>query len=164
GRWPSYSSFGPLSGHLRFVNRKARKLAREIFHGMSVYQGRMQNKQGFLFRVVDIANELFAMAAVVSQAEALRRTGDPSASRASELADLFCRNSRRDVRRLFRLLWRNDDALKYRLGVKVLQGEHLWMEAGAMGVETMLAAAARELVVDAAGNAAVTSDSSSAIA
>ena len=38
---------------------------------MLVYQARLQNKQAFLFRLVDIANETFAMAASVSRAKAL---------------------------------------------------------------------------------------------
>ena len=39
-----------------------------------------------------------------------------------ELADLFCRGARRKVRELFRALWRNDDARRYRAGVKVMDG------------------------------------------
>jgi alkylation response protein AidB-like acyl-CoA dehydrogenase len=150
GRWPSYSAFGSLATHLRFVNRKARKLSREIFHGMIVYQARMVNKQGFLFRIVDIANELFAMAAAVSRAQALRAAGDADAGKAAELADLQCRNSRRTVKRLFQDLWRNDDALKYRVGVNVLKGEHLWFEEGSIGVETLLAQELGELVKEPA--------------
>jgi alkylation response protein AidB-like acyl-CoA dehydrogenase len=128
GRWPRYDEFGALAGHLRFVERSTRKLSREIFHGMVVHQARLQNKQAFLFRVVDVANELFAMAASVTRSHALTRTGAAEAASAEQLADLFCRNARRKVRRLFRDLWSNDDVRKYAVGKAVLDGDHLWLE------------------------------------
>ena len=95
GRWPRYSEFGRLATHLRFVERMSRKLARASFHGMLVYQAGLQNKQAFLFRLVDVANELFAMAATVSRAQALADAGRPEAKEAGELADVFCRMGRR---------------------------------------------------------------------
>ena len=128
GRWPRYEEFGRLAGHLRFVERSTRKLSREIFHGMVVHQARLQNKQAFLFRAVDVANELFAMAASIARSYALTHEGAAEAPSAERLADLFCRNARRKVRRLFRDLWSNDDALKYSVGKAVLEGEHLWLE------------------------------------
>lgn len=134
GRWPRYAEFGRLATHLRFVERNARKLARQVFHGMNVYQGRLQHKQGFLFRLVDVVDELFAMAATVSRAEALRRAGRPEAERAVELADLFCRSSRHTVAKLFRDLWRNDDVRKYKTGVAVTDGKHAWMHEGTIPV------------------------------
>ena len=79
GRWPRYGEFGKLARHLRFVERNCRKLARQVFHGMVVHQAKLQHKQAFLFRLVDIANELFAMAASVSRAHAMRQAGDPAA-------------------------------------------------------------------------------------
>ena len=63
GYWPRYSEFGRLASHLRFVERMSRKLARGSFHGMAVYQAGLQNKQAFLFRLVDIVNDLFAISA-----------------------------------------------------------------------------------------------------
>ena len=64
-----------LAHHLRFVERSSRKLAREIFHGMAVFRAGAERRQAFLFRLVDVANELLAMAASVTRAEALRRAG-----------------------------------------------------------------------------------------
>jgi hypothetical protein len=119
-----YGDFGPLAPHVRFIERRCRKLARESFHGMAAYQARMERKQGFLFRCVDIAMELFAMAASISHARALLAEGHPDAERAVELADLFCRNARRKVRRLFDDLWSNDDARKNRLAASVMKGDH----------------------------------------
>ncbi len=142
-RWPRYASFGPLARHLRFVERKTRKLSRQVFHGMIVHQGRLQNKQGFLFRLVDVANELFAMAASVGRAHAMAKAGHPDARQAGELADVFCRSSRRTVNRLFHELWRNDDVAKYKTGVRVLDGRYAWLEEGAIGatpIKTGLAA------------------------
>jgi alkylation response protein AidB-like acyl-CoA dehydrogenase len=130
GRWPRYEEFGGLAPHLRFIERSSRRLGRQIFHGMVVHQGKLQNKQGFLFRLVDIANELFAMAASVSRAQAMAERGDSSAEGARELADLFCRDARRKVNHLFHQLWANDDVRKYRVGQRVLAGDHEWLESG----------------------------------
>lgn len=132
GRFPRYAEFGALAPHLRFIDRTSRKLARQVFNGMNVHRAKLQFKQGFLFRLVDVADELFAMAATVSRAEALRRKGDASATQAAALADLFCRSSRRKIGRLFHDLWRNDDERKYRAGLAVLDGTHDWLSDGVL--------------------------------
>ncbi len=132
--WPKYSAFGPLATHLRFVERASRKLARASFHGMLVHQARLQSKQAFLFRLVDIANESFAMAASVTRAHALAARRAPEAAAAVRTADVFCRSARRRVRALLRELWSNDDAARYRFGVDVLEGRQEWLEAGRIGV------------------------------
>ena len=137
GRWPRYSEFGSLATHLRFVERSARKLARASFHGMLRYQAKLQNKQAFLFRLVDVANELFATAATVARAQALGEKQRPEAAQARRLADLFCRISRRRVERLFDELWDNDDVQRYRAGVDVLDGRHEWLEKGILGLGTV---------------------------
>lgn len=133
GRWPRYSEFGRLATHLRFVERSSRKLARSSFHGMLVYQARLQNKQAFLFRLVDVANELFAMAAAATRAQALAKANRPEGREALKLADLFCRMARRRVQKLFRDLWGNDDVAQYRAGVDVLEGRLEWLERGLLG-------------------------------
>ena len=135
GRWPRYAEFGLLAGHLRFVERNCRRLSRQVFHGMVVHQAKLQNKQAFLFRLVDVANELFAMAASVARADAMRRAGHAEADKALELADLFCRGARRKVANLFSDLWRNDDVRKYKTALRVLAGDHAWLEEGILGLE-----------------------------
>ena len=133
GRWPRYSEFGALATHLRFVERMSRKLARASFHGMLVYQAGLQNKQAFLFRLVDVANELFAMAATVSRARALADAGRPEAKEAGALADVFCRMGRRRVDALFGALWDNDDPARYRTALAILDDRHTWLEQGTIG-------------------------------
>lgn len=118
-----------LSGHLRYVERSARKLARSTFYGMSRWQGRMETKQGFLGRVVDIGAELFAMAAACVRAEHLRRTGDHGRE-AYQLADAFCRQSRIRVDELFDRLWTNTDDLDRKVVKGVLTGTYEWLEQG----------------------------------
>ena len=137
----TFQEFGNLSGHIRFAERATRKLSRQVFHGMMVHQAAMQNKQVFLFRLVDIGNELFAMAATVSRAHALRQAGKPEAEQAVELADLFCRGARRKIKQLFRDLWSNDDNRKYRTAMNVLKGRHRWLEKAIEGLEQNVAVA-----------------------
>ena len=134
GRWPRYGSFGRFATHLRYVDRAARRLARASFHGMLVHREKMERRQMFLFRLVDVVMELFAMSASISRARAMAQAREPEAAHAAEIADLFCRLSRPRVDALFRALWRNDDADSYALAQRVLAGEHLWMEAGLEGL------------------------------
>ncbi|HYN03140.1 MAG TPA: acyl-CoA dehydrogenase family protein [Vicinamibacteria bacterium] len=133
--WPKYSEFGELASHLRFVERSSRRLARSSFHGMLVYQAKLQNKQAFLFRLVDIANETFAMAAAVTRAKALADRKAPEGAQALRMADVFCRSARRRVKALFRELWSNDDVLRYEHGLGVLSGADQWLEAGIMDLQ-----------------------------
>jgi hypothetical protein len=78
--------------------------------------------------------ELFAMALVVSRADAERRAGVPEAEASQRLADVFCRTSRRRVRELFRSLWHNDDALAYRVGQEMLTGRYEFLERRGLGL------------------------------
>ncbi|MEU5809677.1 acyl-CoA dehydrogenase family protein [Streptomyces sp. NPDC047718] len=132
----SYREFHPaghpdLSAHLRHVERSARKLARSTFYAMSRWQGRMETKQGFLGRIVDIGAELFAMSAACVRAEHLRATGDHGRE-AYQLADAFCRQSRIRVEELFGRLWSNTDDLDRKVVAGVLAGSYTWLEEGVL--------------------------------
>ncbi|MEV6105790.1 acyl-CoA dehydrogenase family protein [Streptomyces sp. NPDC051940] len=129
-----YNQFHPkghvdLAVHLRYVERTARKLARSTFYGMSRWQGRLETKQGFLGRIVDIGAELFAMSASCVRAELLRRDGEHG-KQAYELADAFCRQSRIRVEELFGRLWTNTDDLDRKVVKGVLDGAYTWLEQG----------------------------------
>ncbi|HEY7202800.1 MAG TPA: acyl-CoA dehydrogenase, partial [Methylomirabilota bacterium] len=130
-----FGEFGTLARHLRFVERSARRLARASFHGMLLYRARMERKQAFLFRSVDIVMELFAMAAAVAHAARLADGRYPEAERARELADLFCRGAERKVRRLFADLWRHHDGLKNQVAASVMEGAHAWLERGILPLD-----------------------------
>ncbi|WP_438291383.1 acyl-CoA dehydrogenase family protein [Streptomyces sp. HUAS TT7] len=127
----SYGEFGPLAQHLRYAERSARKLARSTFYAMSRWQGRMETKQGFLGRIVDIGAELFAMSAACVRAEHLRATGE-NGREAVQLADTFCRQSRIRVEELFTRLWSNTDDLDRKIVDGVLAGSYTWLEEGVL--------------------------------
>ena len=121
-----YGEFGPLAAHLRYVERASRKLARSTFYAMSRWQGRLERKQGFLGRIVDIGAELFAMSAVCVRARAERQDRPEGV----ELADLFCRHARLRVEALFAALWDNTDALDVKVARRVLDGRYAFLEEG----------------------------------
>ncbi|MFI9471740.1 acyl-CoA dehydrogenase family protein [Streptomyces sp. NPDC052492] len=133
GRLPgAYGDFKhgiDLSPHLRYVERSSRKLARSTFYAMSRWQGRMETKQGFLGRIVDIGAELFAMSAACVRAELLRSRGDHGRE-AYQLADAFCRQARLRVEELFGRLWSNTDDLDRKVVKNVLAGTYAWLEDG----------------------------------
>ena len=122
----SYAEFGSLARHLRYVERASRRLARQTFYGMARWQGGLERRQGFLARVVDIGAELFAMSASCVRAQMLSADGDATAV---QLADVFCRQARLRVDRLFDALWRNTDSVDEALAKAVLEGRHTWFEA-----------------------------------
>jgi alkylation response protein AidB-like acyl-CoA dehydrogenase len=120
----AFGEFGRLARHLRYVERSARKLARNTFYGMSRWQAGLERKQAFLGRIVDIGADLWAMSAVVSRARML------GTAEAAGLADLFCGQARRRVDQAFHDLWHNDDNQEYRATRRLLDGDFLFVEAG----------------------------------
>jgi len=124
----AYSEFGKLARHLRYVERTSRKLARSTFYGMSRWQGKLERRQVFLARIVDIGAELFAMSACCVRAKMLRDTPDGRA--AAELANLYCAQSRLRIESLLRRLWRNTDEPDRRVAGRLVKGEYAWLEEG----------------------------------
>jgi hypothetical protein len=108
------------------VERASRRLARSTFYAMSRWQGRLERKQGFLGRIVDIGAELYAMSAVCVRARA-ERDARPEGV---ELADLFCRQARLRAEALFDALWDNTDSLDVVAARRVLDGRYTFLEEG----------------------------------
>jgi alkylation response protein AidB-like acyl-CoA dehydrogenase len=125
----SYSEFGSLGEHLRFAERNCRKLARSTFYGMSRWQAKLEKKQSFLARIVDIGAELYAIASACVYAQTLQQEDPANAAQYVELAELFCTQARRRVDRLFHDLWFNDDADNYDAAMQVLDGRYTFFEA-----------------------------------
>ncbi|HUH91616.1 MAG TPA: acyl-CoA dehydrogenase family protein, partial [Casimicrobiaceae bacterium] len=126
----AYEEFGPLATYLRYVERASRKLARETFYGMARWQAKLENKQTFLGRIVDIGAELFAISSTVVYADTVGREHPERKDEAIELAQLFCSMAKRRANSLFHELWINDDDARYSAAQKVLDGRYTWLEEG----------------------------------
>lgn len=133
----SFGEFGSLARHLRYAERTARKLARSTFYGMSRYQAGMEQKQAFMFRIVDIGAELFAISAACVRADMLAKQGNREAL---EVCDLFCRGSRLRIDKLFNDLWNNEDSFNYRAAQRLLAGGYTFLEEGILDPADAIAA------------------------
>ncbi|MGN6868794.1 MAG: acyl-CoA dehydrogenase family protein [Solirubrobacteraceae bacterium] len=126
----SYDELGPLAPYMRYVERASRKLARSIFYGMTRWQAKLEYRQAFLGRLVDIGSELFAMAAAAAYADTLGREQPARRVEAQELAELFCRQAKRRAETLFDELWNNEDDAGREAATKLLDGRYMWLEEG----------------------------------
>jgi hypothetical protein len=124
----SFSEFGELAKHVRYVERHSRKLARSTFYAMGRYQARLEQKGHLLGRIVDIGAELYAIACACVYADTIGREQPDRRQEAFELADLFCGQARRRADRLFAELWANDDQAQYEAAQQVLSGRYAWFE------------------------------------
>lgn len=129
GRWPRYSEFGPLAGHLRYVDRTSRRLARSLFHCMVRYGPRLEQRQAVLARIVDIGAESFMMTAACVRARKLTEA-DPADRTPEELADLFCKHARARIRTAFNGLFVNLDVPTYKVARRAMEGSYAWLERG----------------------------------
>ncbi len=129
GRWPRYRDFGPLAKHMRYANRRSRKLARTVFHAMIRFGPGLERRQAVLFRLVDIGCDLFVIAACCVRAMKTVRE-QPGDRTAVELADVACKLARRRIDDRFRRVFRNDDREVYRLAQRAMDHRYSWLEHG----------------------------------
>jgi hypothetical protein len=97
---------------------------------MGRWQAKLEQRQSFLGRIVDIGAELFAITASCVHAKTLATEDPAHQDSAFELADLFCGQARRRVDQLFNDLWANDDTDNYAAAQRVLAGRYEWFEEG----------------------------------
>ena len=126
----SYDEFGSLATHLRYVERNSRKLARTTFYAMGRWQAKLEKKQAFLGRIVDIGAELFAISSAATYAATIKREKPEMGDDAYALADLFCKQARTRAEKLFDELWSNNDDANYAAAQDVLKGRFQWIEEG----------------------------------
>ncbi len=126
----SYAEFDELAGYLRYVERSSRKLARSTFYAIGRWQAKLEQRQAFLARIVDIGAELFAIAATVCYADTIGRNQPERRAQAVELAELFCKQAKRRAEALFHELWSNDDDDNHDAAQRVLAGRYTWLEEG----------------------------------
>ena len=117
----STAEFGRLAGHLRWVERTSRRLARQQFHLMVLNGPALEQQAGAALplrrhrrRAVRDGRDL--------RARAPRPRAPRAPTDADELADLFCRHARRKVERLFAASAPTTIPLTYRVARGVLDG------------------------------------------
>jgi hypothetical protein len=120
-----FSDLSPrLAAHVRWTARASHRLARALFHAMALNGPKLEREQMLLGRFVDIGTELYAIATTCSRAHSL------DTREAMEMADLFARNARLKVERLFHSLHHHTDHAGYRVAQRVVSGDHRWVESG----------------------------------
>ena len=97
---------------------------------MSRWQAKLEYRQAFLGRIVDIGAELFAMASAVAYADTIGREQPERRAEAAELAELFCLQAKRRADDLFDALWSNDDDANKAAADRLLSGRYEWFEEG----------------------------------
>lgn len=128
GRWPRYAGFGPLAGHMRYADRRSRRLARTIFHAMLRFGPKLEQRQAVLGRLVDIGCDLFVITA--SCVRAMKLQDENPSGGALELADGACALARRRIDDHFRRVFRNDDSDMYGLARNAMADRYDWLEEG----------------------------------
>jgi alkylation response protein AidB-like acyl-CoA dehydrogenase len=121
-----FRQWGELGRHLRFAERRSRRLARALFHAMLRHGPGLERRQALLFRAVDVALELFALVSTVLRAHAERDRNALS----PQLAEQFAQDTRRRIQARLAAMRRNDDGRRYELGRGVLVGQFEWLERG----------------------------------
>ncbi|MBK8004682.1 MAG: acyl-CoA dehydrogenase family protein [Gemmatimonadetes bacterium] len=132
--WFGYGEFGRLAGHMRFVERSSRKLARTLFHCMVRFGPKLEKRQAVLGRLVEIGAELLAISAACARAQAMVKK-NPNQTGPRELADVFSQQARLRVEEKFRAVWRNTDVATYATARHVLDDHFRWLEEGVVRLE-----------------------------
>lgn len=113
---------------LPYVERTSRRLARKLFHTMGKYKEKLEYEQCILANFVEIGVDLFAMAAVLSYAEA-KLAEDPNDQSPQELVDLFCKNARVRIQDNFKAVSKNYNSTYDSVTETLMNGKFSWMYA-----------------------------------
>lgn len=128
----SNPKFQIVAGHLRYVARTNRRLARAIFHAMLRHGPKLEREQLLLGRFVDIGTELFAITAVCLRGQRLLNPLNlmDKNEELSGLIDYFCHTARLRIEQHFRGIRCNADPTGYHFAQKVLADRFVEFETG----------------------------------
>ncbi|NDC83203.1 DNA polymerase II [bacterium] len=115
--------------HLVYIQKTAKRLARELFHTMAKYQIKLEKEQLLLAQFVDIGTELFSMAASLSRAEFIL-SNEPNKASVLNVVDLICKRSKRRINGHFKAIRSNDNGLMSKVSDGLLKGDFDWMTSG----------------------------------
>lgn len=112
----------PLQKYVKFIKSRTRRLRRQIILVSAIYRGKLKFKQLTTDRLFWIVIYLTAMATACSYATHLYSV--EGVVGAVDLAEVFCAETRRKIEKHFSALWKNNDALLWRVSKKLLAGQY----------------------------------------
>ncbi len=126
GIFRRYGQFdSKLAPHLRFVEKRCRKLARTLFHKMLTHGPKLEMRQLTLARIVEIGVELSVMAVTAARVQGEIERGD----RANlEIVNYWLHRSQDRVDRLFYEIRHNNDAQARQVAKQLLEQSPLLPE------------------------------------
>lgn len=128
----SHGRLGKLNKHVSYCERKAHRLARELFFQMGLHREKLELRQEVLAHLMNIGTEIFAMVTTCSYAIQQKEQGHANAI---ALADHHCRLARGRIRQEFQALGKQQRKTARRISDAVLQGDYAWMEEGVILVD-----------------------------
>ena len=117
--------------HLAYAAKTSRLLARRLFATMAKHGPKLEKEQIILGNFVDIGVDLFVMASALSYADHLVAT-NPADQSPQELADLFCRETRRRIDGNFRAVKGNFNRSYGKVARLLMDGKLSWLAEGSM--------------------------------
>lgn len=112
-------------GHLGFIAKNSKRLARSMFHAMVKYREKLEREQMIMSNFVDVGTDLFAMAAALSYADGLlgKVSGDEKAA-LQDLVDLFCTNARARIAANLRAVKQNHNKKFDKVANHAMEGKY----------------------------------------
>jgi hypothetical protein len=117
--------------HLAYAGKTSKLLARRLFATMAKYGPKLEKEQIILGNFVDIGVDLFVMASALSYADYLVAK-NPADQSPQELADLFCRETRRRIEGNFRAVKSNYNRSYNKVAGLLMDGKLGWLAEGSM--------------------------------
>jgi len=118
-------------GYLGWIDRTSRRLAKSLFFTMARYQVKLEKEQVKLATYVDIGTTLFAMASVLSRAEAeLKTKRGEEAAALQALVTYYCEESKVNIKRLFRQLGSRSSTRMTVVAKAFFKQRYDWMTGG----------------------------------
>jgi len=116
--------------HLGYLANTSKRLARDLFHTMGIYQQSLEKEQILVSNFVDIGTYLFAMAATLSYADQMAGQDNVDSSSVQELADLFCKKAKQKIEKCFKEVIWNDNKLINKVSDNFFDDKYEWLENG----------------------------------
>ncbi|MDP3710480.1 MAG: acyl-CoA dehydrogenase family protein [bacterium] len=118
-----------LKKHLKFVEKRARKLKRALMILGAKFRNDLAHRQLIMEGCFWIATDLFAISVILSYAQNISaRFG----LEVFDLADIFCRQARLRIDEQFRKIWKNEDHQAGLVASKIMEGHYKFLHEGIM--------------------------------